>query len=279
MLDLICLIFAVPTTILYELIGSELLQPNEPPQAPFSASDVTTIQSQGLPWPAITNESQQPSGQMKASGTGLSAELQGTLGICSAFFQMVSASFVVASDTLAWESQQEEDDKPNAVATLLSLVSVIPRLAVFGTGVPVGLLQKPRDQWSDADQWTMWLWCARGSAILIDFIFTAVSIKKAEAKWGPTYGPALKTTMAVGLEAVGSVAAYYQLNDSNYSDWVPANDWARPAAGVFKWLLYFGPETPAWAPIPWLLGIDVVGGIGSGVTQSGAAVYQYQHSN
>jgi hypothetical protein len=110
----------------------------------------------------------------------------------------------------------------------MSVLGIIPRLETFGVSVPVGILKKPQDQWSKADQWTMWLWCARGSAILVDMIYTAVSVCEAESKWLKTFGPALKTTMGVGLEAIGGVASYYQLNDSSYSDWIPTNDWIRP---------------------------------------------------
>jgi hypothetical protein len=277
-LDLVCLIYAVPTTILYKLVGSKLLQPNEPIQAPFSSSDASTIKSVGLPWPAIPGQTA-AGAQTLGSGSQLPSLLLANIYMSTGLFLTISAAITVYGDYLAWQSQQSEDDAPNPRATFVSWLSVIFRLFVFGTGAPVGVLQKPRDQWSDADQWTMWLWCTRGSAILVDTIFTAVSQKKAEAKWGPTYGPALRFTLAAGLEAVGSVAAYYQLKDSNYSSWVPANDWARPAAGLFKPMLYAKPDSVLWVPFPWLLGIDLVAGIGSSVTQIGATVYQYQHQS
>ncbi len=44
-------------------------------------------------------------------------------------------------------------------------------------------------------------------------------------------------------------------------------------------MLYAKPESVLWVPVPWLLGIDLVAGIGSSVTQIGATVYQYQHQS
>ena len=114
---------------------------------------------------------------------------------------------------------------------------------------------------------------------MTDVIYTAASSAKAESKFITGMGLALKTALGVTLEGIGGVACYYQLQDPNYSDWVPANDLIRPTASCFKFLLYFGPETPAWTPFPWLLGIDVAAGTGSSVTQIGGAVYKYQHSS
>ncbi len=279
LLDLICLIFAVPATILYKLIGSILLQPNEPAQAPFSSSDATTIKNTGLPWPTIPSQGVPTEGARVTDGSQLPPLLLANLNVCSGYFLTVSGAFTVLGDTLAWRTQQSGANEPNPLNKLVSMMSLIPRWETFGVSVPVGILQKPQNQWSKADQWTMWLWCTRGSVILVDTIFTAVSAFEANAKYLKTFGPALKTTMALGLEAVGTVAAVYQLKDQNYSAWVPANEWIRPIPSCFKFLMYFDAESPAWDPIPWLLGIDVVFGIGSSVTQIGGTVYKYQHSS
>ena len=279
LLDLICLIFAVPATILYKLIGSKLLQPNEPAQAPFSSSDATTIKNTGLPWPTIPSQGVPTEGARVTDGSQLPPLLLANLNVCSGYFLTVSGAFTVLGDTLAWRTQQSGTNEPNPLNKLVSMMSLIPRWETFGVSVPVGILQKPQNQWSKADQWTMWLWCTRGSVILVDTIFTAVSAFEANAKYLKTFGPALKTTMALGLEAVGTVAAVYQLKDQNYSAWVPANEWIRPIPSVFKFLMYFDAESPAWDPIPWLLVIDVLFGIGSSVTQIGGTVYKYQHSS
>jgi len=279
LLDLICLIFAVPATILYKLIGSQLVQPNEPAQAPFSSSDASTIQTTGLPWPTIPSQGMPTEGARVTDGSQLPSLLLANLNICSGYFLTLSGAFTVIGDTLAWQTQQSGTNEPNPLNKFVSLMSLIPRWETFGVSVPVGILQKPQNQWSKADQWTMWLWCARGSAILVDTIFTGVSAFKANAKYLKTFGPALKTTMGLGLEAIGTVAAVYQLKDSNYSAWVPANEWIRPIPSVFKFLMYFDAESPAWVPVPWLLGIDILFGIGSSVTQIGGTVYKYQHSS
>ena len=279
LLDLVCLVFAVPATILYKLIGSKLVQPNEPAQAPFTSSDAATIKTTGLPWPTIPSQVGATERTRMKDGSELPSLLLANLNVCSGYFLTVSAGFTVLSDTLAWQSQQSGDDQPNPLSKWVSVLGIIPRLETFGVSVPIGILKKPQNQWSKADQWTMWLWCARGSAILVDTIYTAVSVCQAEAKWLTTFGPALKTTMGIGLEAIGGVASYYQLSDSSYSDWVPANDWIRPIPSCFKFLLYCDAESPAWDPVPWLLGIDTVFGIGSTVTQIGGTVYQYQHQS
>jgi hypothetical protein len=277
LLDLVCLIFAIPGTILYKLIGSKLLQPNEPMQAPFSSSDATTIATVGLPWPAIPASSVNAP-EYRGEAEQLSALLLANMKCVSAFCLTFGAGWTAYADFKATVSQEDGNTKPTSPTTFMTVVSLVLRGVTFGCGAPVGLLQKPKAQWSKADQWAMRLWTTRGGALLIDTIFAALSPSKGTSKWYPKTGPALKSVLGLGQLAVGTVACVYQVQDSNYSTWVVVNDVVRPIPACFKFLMYFDLDTYAWDPVPILPCIDVVAGIGSSVTQIGATVYTYQHS-
>ncbi|WP_447965545.1 hypothetical protein [Nitrospira sp. Ecomares 2.1] len=279
LLDLVCLIFAVPATILYKLVASTLLNPNEAPQAPFSSSDVTTIQTTGLPWPTIPSEGVPTMAARTSDSSQLSAKIMASLTATSSFFMGLGYLMTMVSDYKAYQSQQEGAFVPSPKATFYSYLSLFFRSMTFATGAPGSVFAKPSSQWAIADRWTVGLWSTRGALVLADLVYCALSVYKTGAKWVPVYGPALKSAMGVLHIGIGAGASYYQLSDNNYSDWVPINNFLRPIPSCFKFLFYDPPESGVWAPIPWLLVIDAVAGVGATATQIGAAVYKFQNSN
>jgi hypothetical protein len=257
LLDLMCLLLAVPVTILYKLVYGN-------GQAPFSSTDVTTVQD-GLPWPTIPATMASELSSDPAT-TSLPPDTVETLGICAGLMLFINGTLILPSaDTLA--AQSDGLAAPNPLATFYSWASILLRTYICGAAAPFGAIAKSPQDWTNADQWTLVLWQSRMFALLVDTCYTALSPSQAGAKWTQVVGPTTKTAMGICLAGVGGVAGYYQLKDSPYTGWNAANSWIRPLPSVFKFLLYLGEGS-----IPWLPGIDVCAGIGASATQIGAAV-------
>jgi hypothetical protein len=256
LLDLFSLIIAVPVTILYKIVFGSGQTP------PFQASDYATLQSTGLPWPAVPSSS---GAAAKRLGT-LPPELTTTMGVVAAVAAFFGTFITTAADNLSFS----EEPLPG-FTQFISWASVIQGFVSEVTGAPWSTFGKAADTWNAADGWTTALWAATWIPFGYDTAFTVATEKLARFS---DLGPVLDTGAGWALTGLAAVALIEQLQpNSGYTGWDVANALVPQPGRGFKFLVLTkdDPDIAVFAA-PILLAVDLVLGLGGTVTQIGSAV-------
>ena len=259
-LDVLCLIFAVPATILYKVIFDG--------KAPFSATpEIHQIIQSGLPWPLVpTQANLRAKVPAPAALQDISPTLVTELGCASAVATFFGTFITMANDGLAFA-----DEPLPGFAQFASWASVIQSIASQAMGAPLTQFAKDAHTWTAADGWTVGLWGGSLVPLAYDTVFTYAT--GSLARYTDVAGPALDTGNGLALTAIAIVTAIEQAKDpSEYTGWDQANS-VMPAIGpIFKFLILTKDTEAEAVALPLLLVIDFIVGVGSTVTAIGDAV-------
>jgi hypothetical protein len=256
LLDLFSLIFAVPVTVLYKAVFGSGRTP------PFQASDYATLQSNGLPWPAVPSSS----GAAAKRLSKLPPALVSTMGVVAAVAAFAGTFITAAADNLAFS----EEPLPG-FTQFISWASVIQGFVTEVTGAPWSTFGKAADTWNAADGWTTALWAATWIPFGYETAFTLAT--EALARFSEL-GPVLDTGAGWALTGLGAVALVEQVQpNSGYTGWDAANSLVPQPARGFKFLV-LTKEDPEIAVVAAaiLVIVDLVLGLGGTATQIGSAV-------
>ncbi len=256
-LDLLCLIFAVPITILYKLLHEN--------NAPFSSGDADYINQDGLAWPV---------GSQKAPAAGtVPTPLYMALGICGGLLYLPTVGLGSILDGLSFT-----EEPPQNLVAAASYAGAIG-VALRQTLVAPWSLWAAGSSWTVTDKFRTTLWSAGALAALVDLTF--VFVTKAMPQFGEdlgefqSAGPIIAGAMGIVLGGIGFITFWLELESSGkkYSGWDMANDLVPPCLRIPKLLILLKDDEEA-APfaLAGLLACDVALGYGSFATQSGAAV-------
>ena len=176
-LDLVCLIMALPGTILYKL----LFAASDPKNKPFTSDQVASVLGKDIPWPSFgTAASPDRVNDIDADDDSSIYVILFALGGISYFLYTVVD---VSIDIMASVSEDEEDP----LATFLSWSGIVISCAILGLTAPYKIFGK--DGWSEADKATVALWAVSFAPTLLNTGFTAFSTAKAETRFTKLAGP------------------------------------------------------------------------------------------
>lgn len=266
-LDLLCLILAIPATLLYKLIkGGAQATP------PFTTEEVQTIISQKLPWPKIpTSMPTMALAEEIAVGSEPSSlsVVQGILGLLTsipyAILDAANDSFSV--DT---EFQKREDD----AALFMSLLTLLTSSAAFVWNTPFNTLEKGAAHFSATDKAYVATWSSAGLGLIFNVVSVFGSGKKeaAEENGGgenngeepKPKGPIVSTVIGLGQLAAGIAFLVEYIKDksdrSSYNAAYPVSVIITPVPTIGKFLLRL-PKDPA---LTILVILDLICDVASG---------------
>jgi hypothetical protein len=255
-LDLLCLILAVPITILYKVIFGS---------APFSADSVNQLNN--LPWPWLSSKARTPDGRSLAAFSRTAPNpVYATLGVVAGLCNYFGAFLGTVCDALAFA----DTSGYSPLMLFLSWSSVAVAGLTQVCGAPFSVF--PESSWSTADRWDVALWAISIAPFAADTIFTVAT--GALAEFTAELGPILDTGLGLAMCGMGAATCLFMLKSGGeYNGWDCANSIIPWPARFFKWCI-LGKDEPEAAPIlaGILIGADVLFGAGSTVTQIGSAV-------
>ena len=253
-LDVLCLIFAVPGTILYKIMHDGA--------PPFSNTPaVQKLITNGLPWPQIGGGS-----VIAVQDAGISADIIELLGVVAGVAAFFGTFITLGNDLLVFI-----DDPLPGLPTFLSWTSVIQGVASQALGAPFSQFASGAGNWTTADSTTVGLWCGSLVPLLYDSVFSVATGKLA--KYTPELGPVLDTGVGAALTGIAIWTIVEQRKQgSPYTGWDAANSLVPQLGRAFKFLL-LTKNTEAAPAAAVLTGVlDVVLGVGATVTQIGDAI-------
>jgi len=251
-LDVLCLIFAVPVTILYKIIFGS---------APFSSDSVNQLNN--LPWPWLTADERSSEGKSVAlRSQAMPPALAETLGVITGFCNLFGTFISAVCDRFAFL-----ETAPIEVLFLSWINLIFAGLRqVYGAPWKVFLA----GSWSTADKWNVALWVSNIIPFAADTIFTAATGALTEFK---PMGPILNTGFGLATTVLGAATARsMSQSDGQYKGWAIANSIVSRPARFFKWCILTKGEEEAPVFMAVLVAADALFGIGSTVTQIGSAV-------
>ncbi|HXE13324.1 MAG TPA: hypothetical protein VN633_14455 [Bryobacteraceae bacterium] len=255
-LDLLCLILAVPVTILYKVIFGS---------APFSADSVNQLNN--LPWPWLSGGAGASDAKSLAALSRTAPKpVYATLGVVAGICDYFGAFFSSACDALAFA----DTSGYNPLMLFLSWSSVTIAGLTQVCGAPWSVF--PESSWSTADKWDVALWAVSIAPFAADTIFTVAT--GALAEFTAELGPILDTGLGLGMTGLGAATCMFMAkSNGEYNGWDCANSIIPWPARFFKWCI-LGKDDAEAAPVlaAVLIGADALFGIGSTVTQIGSAV-------
>ncbi len=189
-LDLFCLIMAVPTTILYKIIygGAEA-------SPPFTSTTLNELTTNGLAWPTLPTATE--TGIKWSEPLGHTPPPQAvtvSLGIIAGLSYFWTAFAEADTDYYAATDQGDK-------ATALSIFTLILTAYQDGATAPYAVFAKPSSDWTDGDTWALSFWCSGLFQLTCDTGFTALSATHTLTKFVDTAGPIGDTAIGICWEA------------------------------------------------------------------------------
>jgi hypothetical protein len=240
-LDLLCLILAVPITILYKVIFGS---------APFSADSVSQLNN--LPWPWLSNEAKASDGRSLAALSRTAPNpVYTTLGVVAGLCNYFGGFIGSVCDALAFV----DTSGYNPLMLFLSWSSVTIAGLTQVCGAPWSVF--PESSWSAADKWDVALWAVSIVPFAADTIFTVAT--GALAEFTAELGPILDTGLGLGMSGLGAATCIFMSkSNGEYNGWDCANSIIPWPARFFKWCI-LGKDDEEAAPVlaAALIGADV----------------------
>jgi hypothetical protein len=249
-LDLLCLIMAIPATILYKvLFGGANASP------PFTSAQVAAITSSPIPWPTLSSAGAQAAPGTVTPTQEILLALGGIAYFLYAFCDMGIDAYAITA---------EGDVDP--FATFLSWTGIVLGVAILGFTVPYTVLQKSEGDWSEADKATLTYWAFGFGPVLLNIAFAIFSSVKAESRFFPIVGPIALSLFGAVVLGIGVWTTVEQaLNSSYQNGWTETGNIIAPIPTSFAWLLLLTDATDGIAP--WfLVGIAAACDFGTLVT-------------
>lgn len=256
-LDALCLLLAVPSTILYKVVISNGV-------APFTEADAEDIETNGLPWPQLGGPSALLAARPQLVGTAVPNYLQTAavfVGIANFFGGVVSTG----ADILAFSTEPL-----TGLDTFFSWATLVTTATSQALGAPWGLFANGLK--NPADIWTVVVWSVSTLPFGSDLYFTGNS--GSLTRYQEDLGPALDTCAGAVMIILAGICLHEQGEyEPEYTGWDQANTIVPQIGRLFKFLIMTKDNAEAAAvAMPTLAVLDGLLGIGSVVTQVGAAV-------
>ncbi len=234
-LDLVCLVNAVPVTILFKVVNGK---------APFTSSSADVIKQYGMPWPTALYSADVPSllsdlGQVGDDLPDDLAQLMYDLGCCAVFIQLFGAIVDAIGDAVAAARAEAEETEPNALVTWLSRFSVGAEIVLYGINVPITQIQQKSK--TPADVAVISSWAYAGIPVIIDTI--CVCSNDAQVKFEQKMnGPVLISVLYAVAEGCGIWTAAEMLKNEGegYNGYQAAAAIVGNLSGCMKFMISFG---------------------------------------
>lgn len=250
-LDLICLIQAVPATILYKV---------EKGRAPFSSGDAGLIKQNGMPWPTTLFGTAFPATRLAASAEDddLESVLEalkyvgvGIEGFKTIFFEPITDCLAAASV----DGSLNDDEK--SLVMWVSWADLVAELFLLAIEAPRKLFGESSANYNAADVATVALWSWRCVPLIIECVCTVS--EKAELKFQEGNGPVYKSCLGVvGLGFGIWAGATRAKSGSGYDGYETAVPFLKPLPGTMKFLIMGGEDgAVVLAVIDFFVGIGV----------------------
>ena len=268
LLDLLCLVFAVPITILYKLLYDD--------KAPFTSEDVSHFQTNQPAWPLsrLAASAARPAAMPGSLGSNYSpAVAYMTIGTCAALLNLINGGVSAISDALVLAVANNDIGPEDAPVVAISWISVLGSTLDQVAGAPWSSWVESGD-WSAGDTCDTIYWAASTLPIFYQFAFTIASNQLADFS---DSGIALDTGVGAALGGVGLLCVF-----EGDVDWDNVannlNMLLTPLEKLSRFLL-FSKDNEEVAPIafPLLIGADLVLGYGTMVTELLSSVYSWSH--
>jgi hypothetical protein len=258
LLDLFCLIMAVPTTIGYKLTFG---LPGG--AAPFSSTDVTAIQQQfapaNFPWPVVGGGS--AIAEIGAARTNVGSFPFASAGILMVLNGAVYGIFDCLNDLLAHSTNvillTEPGYEGDPIASFYSWVSIVTTFVSQWLSAPYDIFPGPA---TVAESMTLSLWSLNFIPFISGLVFTVVSKDHVLSEFNGTYGVYLSTAIGLTLLAVGIATSVEQIEDSTdkYGPCYWVQNLIAPLPTIFKPLVTVTTEPDGSIASACLIGCDAV---------------------
>jgi|GEM_PF-3631501 hypothetical protein len=259
LLDLFCLLLAVPSTILYKILyGGSNASP------PFTTTTLNELTSNPLAWPSLPTQSA-PDAQLRApvGYTPPSKDVLLPLGILAGLSYVVTGWCEMTTDLKA---ALGEDD---TAARNYSILAIVIAAYQIGATAPYSLFAESPGDWKDADRWALNAWFTGIFITSCDTCFVALSASHTATKFVEGAGPVGDSAMGVCQEAIGIVTCIYQSQSgSGYTNWDCAGNIIGPIDECLKFMIEGSPYLQTA-----LVTLDFFLPVGTCVTTCGSAVH------
>lgn len=251
LLDLFCLILAIPGTLIYKLVwGGSSASP------PFTAQQVQAILGQPIPWP-----------QLQGAALGITPSRQAALGAeqASALASTVGALSIVNAVLYGLVDMGTDIDTIGGGevdwSTFWSGSAVVMSIAAFSFSVPYQVLAKAPDSRTVADNCTVALWGMGIAPIALNVVSLVASQEKRLAKYWEVKGP-IATALVGGAQLGLGIysAVVYSKPNSGYNAAYSAGGIITPLPSIGKLLLLPMQTEPLLILVP----LDLICDLGSG---------------
>ncbi|MGA0609258.1 hypothetical protein [Caldimonas sp. KR1-144] len=268
MLDLMSLLIALPTTLLYKLMyGGSSLTP------PFTAADVQQITSQPIAWPDRLGGSPAAALREGPAGDVLSASLATAFLICGLGYTVCDIGLDAAAAQAAGATTPPVSPPPRDATFWGGIASILFAVGMQGFGVPYAAMARiDQGKGTKADSWSVGAWCAAWVPTLLDIGFAAGSPSKKVTRLQGPVGPWLSCVAGVGMLGAGIGAAVTMKGDSNYSTASQVAVLLPVWPYILQPLVLLGDESPPTAGAQvglWL--VDLVCDVGTCIAVRSAA--------
>ena len=254
-LDLACMVLAVPTTILYKLMFSA-------GAAPFTSAQVGSITSQSIPWPQIDGSSVgQALGSSRHRQLGTSP-VMGELYLFS-YFSYGFIDFFSDLDAAAKQNlvavppppgTSPPEPAPDPGATFLSIAGIVLSAFTQIWSTPTTVLSTSPDDWTEAD----WLYLSTWGMGFAAWAWTVGFTMLSSVKQSPIFdevGPLVTGALGGCAFGLGVATAIAEAGDSaNYPAIYQAQAIVSPIPTLLKSLILTKNEVAQGL----LLGTDAV---------------------
>jgi hypothetical protein len=258
LLDLFCLIIAVPTTIVYKLTFG---LPDA--TAPFGAADVTAIQQQfapaTFPWPVVGGGSAIT--KIAAAQTSVGSFPFADAGILMVLNGAVYGIFDCLNDLLAHSTSiiqvKNPDYEGDPIASFYSWVSIVTTFVSQWLSAPYDIFPGPATL---AESMTLSLWSLNFIPFISGLVFTVVSKDHVLSEFNGSYGVYLSTAIGLTLLAVGIATSVEQIEDpaDKYGPCYWVQNIIAPLPTIFKPLVTITDEPAGGIATACLIGCDAV---------------------
>lgn len=236
-LDLICLVNAIPATILCKLVTD---------RAPFTSSSAGVIKQYGMPWPSAPFLSAE--GDTLAGGKpvgDMPSEMQEVLywlQLAGVFVQLFGGALCDGIGDAYAVNEMEEEEK-SEVATWVSGINVVSQICLYGIGAPWPQFYKSASELTITDKAILASWAWSTVPIVIDVV--CLASEKVQVKFESGYGPVLAGCLGVISEGFGIWTAVEMASHESegYDGYSIAEGFTGNISASCKFLILGGDDT------------------------------------
>jgi len=269
MLDLLSLLVALPTTILYKILyGGPNLNP------PFTQGQVQEILSNPIPWPSFDPSTGQIAvrGRQAAVASTMpeAAPVDKALALLFMFTMLGYLVMDIGLDIqAAADAGGGEQALPDLDPTVVGgIVSIVLTIGLQGFGVPYAAMKRINEkQGTSADIWSIVAWCTAWIPPALDTAFAIGSPSKKITRFQSKVGPFLSMAAGIVMISCGAVAVNEMRKDTvNYNVSNQAAMLLPTFPYIFQPVVLLGMDTPPTvAAQVGLWAVDIIGDLGTGI--------------